>query len=343
MPLAPSCPSRLGWNPRAPVCGWRVPAADEDCGHRPLCRQLSPPNPTISLCINISGTPLISTQLSGPLPVDSHFSAPLVTTAPWTGRLCSSLSSSGRLCSSLSSSFSPEATPVRLYTSAFHQNCSFVQVSRGLSGVRSRASFCLHNHPSWSFPPLKTVPSSPGVQGPGRLAPPPSIPTSQAAPSERLLPVTPHPLTLWARGTILSALVSVVSSMPALEASGCRLLSGLRPDPPRHPPSHPVTSHLVLGLRLCSGSGPERPPSDGPLLTPSPGRFAAVSASQWELPGRDPFFLPGFLVLSRSNHHRAYFPSTFLFASCLLPLLEHKQEGRYFYLSDALLWPQPLE
>ena len=66
VPLAPSCPSQLEWNPCAPVHGRRVSPADEDSGHRPLCHQLSPPSPTISLCINISVTPLISTQLSTP-------------------------------------------------------------------------------------------------------------------------------------------------------------------------------------------------------------------------------------------------------------------------------------
>ena len=116
------------------------------------------------------------------------------------------------------------------------------------------------------------------------------------------------------------------------------------PVPSRDPPSHP---HQRISSWAFASAPAEAQSALPRMALPHslPWQvLATVSAAQWELPGRDPLsafpafsFSRALIIIGLTSHH------TFLFASCLLPLLERKQEGRYFYLSDALLWPQPLE
>lgn len=109
---------------------------------------------------------------------------------------------------------------------------------------------------------------------------------------------------------------------------------------------HILTSASHPGPSLLLQLGPRAPSLGWPCLAPSPGRCLPLYQLLSESFLVGILSLPSPLSLSFSrvlisigltSHH------TFLFASCLLPLLERKQEGRYFYLSDALLWPQPLE
>lgn len=148
------------------------------------------------------------------------------------------------------------------------QNCSFVQVTRGLSGVKCRlpSVFIITGSVLPSFESSALFPRCPGPLG--CLAPPPSSPASRAAPScvsSACYSSSSHPLSA---GMVLSALVSVVSS--SVSCSGGIWVPPslrLRPGSPRHPPSRLCTSASCPGPSLCSDLGPE-PPSDGPL-TPS--------------------------------------------------------------------------
>lgn len=144
---------------------------------------------------------------------------------------------------------------------------------------------------------------------------------------------------------VLSALVSVVSSSVSLlwrylGAAVSQVNVRLRLGSPTFTPGH--QAHLVLGLRLCSDLGPEQPPSR--MALPSLPHLAGVCCCiSFSLRASGTLFLPSWLSCSLTSYSSSgsTSPSHTLVASCLLPLSEHKQEGRYFYVSDTLLWPRP--
>lgn len=102
---------------------------------------------------------------------------------------------------------------------------------------------------------------------------------------------------------VLSALVSVVSSSVSLlwrhlGAAVSQVNVQTHLDTHLHVWS---PAHLVLGLHLCSDLGPEHPPSDGPLLTPSPGRCLLLYQLLTESFLDGILFLPSWLSCSLTS------------------------------------------